>query len=52
MNEQHRAAQLAHIREAIAETEREHTPEQLAAAAHELDRELLPAQPQLPLRAA
>lgn len=50
MNEQHRALQLQHIREAIAETDRSHTPEQLAQAAHELDCERLPAQSQLALR--
>lgn len=55
MNEIERQRQLAHIREAIAEAERAHTPEELAKAAHELAHEIEPAaiaQGQLPLRAA
>lgn len=56
MNEQHRRRQLAHIESAIAEADKVHTPEELAQAAHDLQRELDQArgaiQPQLPLRAA
>ena len=32
MNEQHRQIQLQHIREALANNERSHTPEEVAAA--------------------
>ena len=56
MKDEHRLRQLAHIDAAIAEADKVHTPEELAQAAHELQRELDEArgaiQPQLPLRAA
>ena len=51
MNEHDRLRQLAHIRDAIAEADRQHTPEELARAAHELAQEIDPAaiaQGQLP----
>jgi hypothetical protein len=55
MTEAERERQLAHIRAAIAEADRQHTPEDLAKAAHELEQKLTPAavrQGQLPLRTA
>ena len=55
MNEHDRLRQLAHVREAIAEADKAHTPEELARAAHALAQEIEPAavaQGQLPLRAA
>jgi hypothetical protein len=56
MNDADRDRQLAHIRDAIAEADKPHTPEELAAAAHALEKELeavrMPAQASLVLRTA
>lgn len=52
MNEQKRLSTLAHIEEALAEASKAHTPEELAAAAHDLEREIAPAQASLILRHA
>lgn len=55
MNEAYRQRQLAHIREALAENEREHTPEEVAAAielAPFLASNSEPKQKRLPLKAA
>ena len=52
MTEQERLQRLAHIEQALAEADRPHTPEELAAAAHELELELSPAQASLILRPA
>ena len=54
MTEQERLQRLAHIGAAIAEADKAHTPEELADAAHALQRELddarTPAQASLLLR--
>lgn len=54
MNEQKRLSTLAHIDAALAEADKAHTPEELADAAHALQRELddarTPAQATLLLR--
>lgn len=56
MNDADRKRQLAHIDAALAEADKAHTPEELADAAHALQRELddarTPAQATLLLRPA